>query len=692
MPLFSCFLLSLVLRFFGGVQDAPEVSAQQVAPAPGVRLPNPRPTTAYVLQAVVSVPGDYTGPVTLADLPTESFVLGHSRTQTYHQIAAWVRPGITGPLTIRQEAGPEFHVHIPKAVVDWSVREDGVYLEIDGIRFSLTGPASDVRAGRLYASGFRNLDLGPYGAAQVWRSARAGTFQLDFILNWHAGEDRQGDVLFNSARIVVAGNSTWIPFLPDPATGGGYLVKPMTAGQHIIPQRHERSFRFSVVPPGRTYVPPYFGVADSLYEFQVPSGVTASVGETQTWRDELRRNVPSSEVTGGSPVSPLWPAINSQYGGVTGGIDITPYPGGRWLVGASAAGFERYVIEQLRYRSRHRGCLYESDGAPVRWWQHLNNGAADWRMFNSVWALQGTEVLDGPFGPWPARLSGAYDPERYDPIDCQHAVREWNHNALLVEMTGDPLALHYLRMEAAKAVMTFWQGPGRASRSYQVLPGGGTSFGRAEAWACMLVSRAYIWSPGSRQFYEPWLRVNVDHLAAAQMSSGLFQVNPNAKEAKSWPFDGGDDVPDYQIGAGNEDIFIAAALGEVERALGDERIPGMIARHVDGMRRLGWAYSGPWSHSARSAVGGPRYASRDEWPASLAAAMATSPDDQGVGPYNDAWQVGGYLGVTRQLGVDASDLLVRYVGVASTQAALSSLRARAPRDFDQWWPVLGVTW
>jgi len=690
MSLFSRFLLSLALVVFGAVSRP---AAQQTAATPGVRLPNPRPTTSYVLQAVVSVPGDYQGPVTLGDLPTESFLLGRSVARTYYQVASWVQPGAPGLLDVRKAAGPAFTAAIPKAVIDWSMREDGVYLEIDGQRFSLTGPVTEARAGRLYAQGFRNLDLGPYGDAQVWRSARAGAFQLDFILNWHAGADRQGDVLFNNARIVVAGNAQWIPFLPDPATGDGYLVKPMATGQHIIPQRHERSFRFSVVPPGRAYTPPYFGVTDSLYEFQVPSGVSVSISDVQAWRDELRRNVPSSEITGGSPVSPLWPAINSEYGGVTGGIDMTPYPGVRWLVGASAVGFERYVIEQLRYRSRHRGCLYEADGAPVRWWQHLNNGAAEWRMFNSVWATQGSTVLDGPFGPWPARLSGAYNPERYDPIDCQHAVREWNHNALLVEMTGDPLALHYLRMEAAKAVMTFWQGPGQANRANVVLPGGGTAFGRADAWACMLVSRAYIWSPGLRQHYEPWLRAQVDHLAAAQMASGLFQVNPNAKEAKSWPFDGGDGVPDYQIGAGNEEIYIVAALHDIARALGDDRIAGMIARHVDGMRRLGWAYSGPWSHSARSAVGSPmRYVTREEWPEALRQAMASSPDAQGFGPYNEAWHVGYYLGITRQRGTDTSDLLARYAGVSTTQAALSALRSRASRDFDQWWPVLGVTW
>jgi hypothetical protein len=173
------------------------------------------------------------------------------------------------------------------------------------------------------------------------------------------------------------------------------------------------------------------------------------------------------------------------------------------------------------------------------------------------------------------------------------------------------------------------------------------------------------------------------------MISGLFQVNPSAKEAKSPPFDeNGDGVPEYVVGSGLEECYFAGALQALSKvdSFAAEHVPGMLRKQADGMLNLAWATgsAGVWSHSARSlwAPGSPRFATQLEWPSSLRSTLSTG---CATCPYQDSYHLG-YAITTYQLAGAASapTLLQRFTHTSTVPAALDVLKAWGKGPAPNW--------
>jgi hypothetical protein len=689
-----------------------------------VRGPVPAPSAPYVLHAVVPTPAGTAGPVYVGSHATESTLVGRTATANLHEVYAVIAGGGTGPFPVNTTGRRPGRVLLDGDALAALGDPAAIVLEITdaagSMRFPLTGPARPgsqlVTDHALARVRFEHIPLGRFGFAQCWITVRQAK-QLDVVLNWHAGVVGTGDILFEHARILTPANVRWVPNIAsDTVSQNGYLVKP-TGGPrpHILPIRHERSFRFSVLPAMATYHVPWAsnGMADwraggvPPVGFPAPASITGANmdADAAAWRSGLQALAP---VYGDQPpVSPMWPAANVHYGGATSGIDMVPFDGVRWLVTGQVSGFERYAIEQLRYRSRMAGCIIEADGRPVRPWEHLTGGAADWRMYNSVFLSSGGVVQDGPFNFPATRLlsQAAYNPEVFQPIDCQHQIREANQNMALAIAAADPLARHYLRMEAAKSLMTFWHGAGQANRfGAPPNPGKGTVMDRAWAWAALMIAHNYLWSSDEeRAQYDAWIQKFIDYLERGQMASGMLIINPNAKEAKNPPFSlTPNGTPLYIIGSGNEEGYFTVALSALAgvNAYAAERVPAMLRNQARGIRDLQWAEgtTGWWSHAARGPNDGSglRYVTRADWPVSLVESLAAGGPTH---PFPISWHVGYAIGCLKRAGApEADELLIRFTRKPTTEQGLAEMirwgvtapGAQSSAPVEQFWPAIGA--
>jgi hypothetical protein len=691
-----------------------------------VRGPVPAPGGPYTLHAVVPTPTSVTGPIFVGNNQTESRLIGSTLTQNYHEVFALVPGGGTGPFAVNTEgSAPTQSYLVPMAEAAFTM-PDAIVLVITDTAgathpFPITSAAPAnarwIVNHRLAKVHYQHMSLGQFGYAHVWMILRAGLRQIDVILNWHASIPGTQDVLFKNARIVCPNGVVWMPNLADSvgslsASRFGFLVKPTGTGSpHVIPQRHERAFRFSVYPAADTYRKPWAwnGMADwttagfALAGFKAPASISGANldAEATQWRNGLQTLAPW--YYGNPPVSPLWPAAGALYGGVTSGLDMAPLDGVRWLVTGQVSGFERFATEQLRMHSRIRGSLFEPNGDVVRPYQHLSNGNADWRMYDSIWERQSWPnqhlPQDGPFDfPLTRLLSqAAYNPEVFAPTDCQHIVREWNQNAILAMAAADPLAMHYLKMEAAKTLMTYWPGPGNANR-FGAPPqaGKGISMDRGWAWAAMVIAHNYVWStPTERLTYDPWIQKLIDYLQTAQMPSGMFGVYPGAKESKNPPFSAQvNGTPLYIIDSGLGECYFALTLSALTNisAYAGARAPQMMRQQAAGFRDIAWAMGtgGVWYTFAVGPNDGSntRYLTRAQWPADLAAGMVSG---CATCPYSDGYHVGYAIAALKKAGAtQADELLFRFTGRSTVSQALSAMDAWGVGNgtpVEQFWPA-----
>ncbi len=697
-----------------------------------VRGPVPAPGGLYTLHAVVPTPASVTGPLFVGGFPTESHRIGGTLTQNYHEVFGRIPSGATGPFPVNTEGVRPDQSFLVPAAVSALINPKAIVLAITDVNgdvysFPLTGVIPSARLtvnNYLAKTGYGHVALGQFGDAHVWMTLRADLSQIDVILNWHTGVPGTQDVLFKNARIICSAGAVWIPNLADPvgsqtASRFGYLVKPTGSGlPHIIPQRHERPFRFSVLPASAVYKQPWAwnGMANWNVDGAFPLGGFATPGsisgadldaEATTWRNGLLNLTPWH--AGGPPVSALWPAAGGTHGGLASGIDMAPFDGVRWLVTGQVSGFERFATEQLRMRSRMRGCLFESNGDVVKPWQHLNNGMADWRMYNSVWERPSSnqfQPLDGQFDFPVNRLlaQAAYNPEVFDPTDCRHLVREWNHNAVLAMAAADPLAMHYLKMEAAKSLMTYWYGPGNANRFGPAPQAGrGIEMDRGWDWAAMVIAHNYVWSPPiERAQYDPWINKVIDYLKSAQMPSGMFGIYPAAKESRDPPYSTTvQGTARYIIDSGLDECYFAGTLSTLTNisayAAAATRAPQMLRKQAVGFKDLAWAIGrgGAWYAFA---VGpndgsGTRYRTRADWPADLAAAMTANPNCETC-PDPDGSHVGYAVAAFRQAGSPhANELLFRYTRRSTVAQALALMASWGTggngTPVEQFWPAIG---
>jgi hypothetical protein len=353
---------------------------------------------------------------------------------------------------------------------------------------------------------------------------------------------------------------------------------------------------------------------------------------------------------------------------MTGGIDIDQFPAVELAVTGQPEGLLSLYVEQLRYASRHMGCIYEQDGDPIALDDFLDpDGTRPWVIFNNVFQSSGSVVQDQPFG---FSLTGAgsgsatYAPADFDPIDHQHYVRRTKANKALAWLANDPLAKLHLLMDAELGRMWLYEGPG-GNIATPATPGLGTKKGRADAWVADCMAHAYaIADDAWRARTAAWFSAFCAELRAAQMPNQLFSCTDDGKTAEDPPYGDGQDAS-YWVFHANEEIYLMLALLGIQESVGiDNR--AAIRACGEGLWSFAWKVGsdGPLDRYPAGPLVGPRYATRAEIPAGL---TDTVPED----PY----EIGTALGMAALQGANMIPPTLAYTGAQDLAGALAQFES-----------------
>ena len=551
-----------------------------------------------------------------------------------------------------------------------------------------------------------NSQADAFGGCQSWVTVNARIKQLDFIINWNDGTlPASPDVYFRSVRLNVPPGWTWTSFLPDPAVGSGYLVKP---DNHVLPQRMERSFRVIVHPIGTAPDLDYRGwgttswAAGGYFCQSIPlpdlsfANVDLSVQKDDDY-DRLLKNLPT--IPGDTPVNFLWPARGVKYGGMTGGIDVLQFEGIVPAVTAQTDGILSLYVEQLRYGARQMGCIYESDGSPIAIEAYANpDGSLPWSMFNNVFL--GNPPKDMPFGfsqTGPGVGFSGYDPLDYQPIDDQHLIRRSKANKALAWLDNDPLARLYIDMDATLKRMSYYEGTGGR---IQIPPsrGQGVTWGRAEAWAADVLATSYALGDDAwRARHLAWFTQFALSLNQAEMTSGLFSALTSGKVATALPYGhhlnqpcpwgihtlqptSNTEVADFLAHRGNEQTFLILALRGIKETVGIDT-GDLIRKAGEGLWNLAWkpGTDGVLDRYPVGFVNGQPFTTSSQIPAGLTATVPKDSYHVGTALYN-ALVEGGALLPALYAYTSSSDLL----------SALAALENRGVSYVENYAPLLAV--
>lgn len=507
----------------------------------------------------------------------------------------------------------------------------------------------------------------PLGGVQAWFGLDAGEQEIDLILNWHnGGLPAKPDIYFNSAQLVLPAGWTFTSVLPDPAVLPPYIVK---ADNHILPQRMERSFRLIIHRTGTSpdvdesgfavgdwsaggYFPQAIALPDLSH-----TGINLRPQKADDF-NRLQNLLPT--VPGEQPESFLWPAAGVYYGGMTSGHDIDTFHAVPLAASAQPEGLLSLYVEQLRYGSRHMGCIYEPQGAPIQLDGYLNpNKTKPWVIFNN--RFYGNPPQDAPFffshtGPGVGMCS--YDPLIFEPIDSQHLVRRTKGNKALVWLANDPLAKLYVLMDAEIGRMTLYEGPG-GPLVIPATPALGTEMGRGEAWIGDVMAAAYAVSEdGWRQRNSLWFFTYWIALKRAQMPNNLYSAIDHGKIALEPPL-GNWSQAYYFAHRSNEQVFLMMALSAFKETGGLD-CSDTLRRCGLGLWEFAWKVgtTGILERYPAGPVVGPRYATRAEIPAGLTNTIAS-----------DAWYVGLALGTAQLEGANMVPAILAHTQTNDLAAA-----------------------
>ena len=524
------------------------------------------------------------------------------------------------------------------------------------------------------------------GGLQVWMTARAGSPQIELIVNWHnGGLPAQPDVYFRQVELVVPGTSRWTPLMPDPIVRYPLLVEP---DDHILPQRMERSFRVTIHPQGALPnlslegwgVGDWSGGGYMAQAVPLPNLDHTNINLRALKDDDyFRLKFNLQTVPGAPPVSPLWPAKGVTYGGMTGGVDINQYPFVTTAVTGQPEGLLSAYVEQLRYASRHMGCIYEADGKPVALENYENpDGSAPWNLFNNVFLKN----QDQPFyfsqtGPGVGQSS--YDPRLFDPIDAQHLVRRVKANKTLAWLDNDPLAKLYVSMDAELGRMMYHDGPG-GRLVLPATPALGVGMGRGEAWVGEVVATAYALADDAwRQRTLPWIQRYRDVLVTAQMPNKLFGALDTGRVATQAPYGNGT-TAFYWVHRTNEQIYLMLALRGIQESVGIDT-SSTIRDFGNGIWNFAWkpGTSGTLERYPAGPIGGPRYGSRSQIPTGLT---------DSVPP--DSFQVATALAHGWWDGAAMVPALLAYTGTPDVTAAYNKMLGWGSAQIDSRAPLLAI--
>lgn len=595
------------------------------------------------------------------------------------------------------------------------------------------------------------------GELQWWWTIHAGSPQARLTLNWHNGDATPtGDVVFEWAMLDDVGSELkWFLELLDPAVDffpARRLVKtfppasfqPLTVSTneaqgpvgdivpatgensyHILPMRMERSWRLVVSKTeNSTEIPDKtWGITDSWDEggyFPDDVGVDLSnIGDlkvSQHYATDLSRllsTAPTGAIgaSGGSPpVNFMWPARGGNYGGVSGGFEMVHFEGCRWLASGKPEGRLLHMIDMLRYRSRHVSCIYQ-DSEPIIPDDFTSPaGTATWKMFNKYFEKDGGIVRDDPFDYKAFQSRGtpfgtgapdlgftneaAYSPQVFDPMDDQHAIRQYKSSMALVWMDNDPLAKQYITSDAAIARMSYWEGPTTYSdgmiKTTDMLTNEVVGWGREHAFYGINIAFAYAINDDEwRANFSSWLDEFSKTLIQSQtnQTGGGFGAKYSGKVVMEPAFDAemaatGVFVqpPDFWVQRIAEDSHLARAMWMIGQVVGGSRLDdnaAAIRLYGVGLWSRCWSpgTEGPYRKNPIGTYGGASptrvpasvYAVRADLPAGLADFMTATTI------YDDAYHVAASMGLARRAAV--------YLGAGTTEID-SALLAFANKAID----------
>lgn len=637
------------------------------------------PAHEYVLRGTVPLAKGF-GPVEVPGRPTDARLFLSLPEHDIWEVAALVPAGTTRiDLHPGRSTGP--------SLVDRWFQLMGnpnlLVLQIDGNNYPLTETAHFTgwhRRGRVLSTARFHRALGPYGWAEYWISARADAPQFDVELLWHAATPGPSRT-FREAKLIVPTSATWSPAFADPACSPPWLVTPPSSAvtaKHVIPKQRGRPFYFSV---GLTHRPEYVGIGDwsrgglLFGEMPVPPGMSLP-GLGQEWavaQGRLASLLPEP-TWGGVPVSKFWPA-NGERSPNGHADDVYPLKGGRWAASrGDVNGYNLFRAEQMRTQCR-ANIQFGQDGQALR----LDDYPPEWDFYDGF--LNGA---DSPFN-WHQYPSpqGIYNPMVFGDYSIGLMARRMNENWALLWLANDPLARLLSLEGAARARMTYWEGPGNAHRlDAPGAPGMGTTWnsGHATAGLCIAVAK-YL---GETQ-YDAWIAVYLAHLRQAQMDSGCLVARLGAYPSQHIPFN----VAPYALqGAQEFALFMmsAQALGADDIVEKASLCLTMLATDDDDPGFYYYTVTGLGSNT--------RYFCEDDWPTSLHDEMGEENES-----YYTALDLPPAIALAWKHGTpERFELLRRYTGTsdpAAARAVLISWGIEAPPEqtmapFDQFWPLLGV--
>lgn len=410
------------------------------------------------------------------------------------------------------------------------------------------------------------LNLGSLGGLHWWKTAYKDKPGFEIILNWSNGcIPEQADIYFK--RFYIDGVETFRELPYDDSEG-----------EHILPQRRELSRRYKCITAFNAFDDVVTDFGDGGY---FPQGVHVHEAKDTLNYSEFWEK---GETTWGmSQVDPLWPTFGVPYGGMTSGQEIFETYMPEMVLNWNEVTRRNVLSQQHMYRCRQFGCIYEEDGRPFDEISHYENGQKTWNMSNNV--LKKNE--QGPF-KWDEKVSSgncAYeaDLKNFQAIHLSHGIRQYNANKVLAWVENDPLARHYIDLDAALGVS-------QLDNELPEKPNLGANAGRAYAWTMdiALCSKA-LQSPFKHVTarVEDWIKFHVTYYSQIIMPNGLVIAENQSKEAKQPPM--GDGVNAfYFVGQPWQNQLVCHALWGVWKTMGDETAKELVKKLALGTTNFAW--------------------------------------------------------------------------------------------------------
>jgi len=413
------------------------------------------------------------------------------------------------------------------------------------------------------------LNLGSLGGLHWWKTAYKEKKGFELVLNWSNGcIPEQADIYFK--KFFVDGVQTFRELPYDEGEG-----------EHILPQRRELSRRYKCITNFDAFDSVVTDFGDGGYFSQ-----SVHVHKAIDTVDYLTFWMDGETTWGMNAPDPMWPTFGVPYGGMTSGQEIFETYMPQMVLDWNADSRATVIAQQHMYRCRQFGCIYESDGRPFDEIAHYENGQKTWNMSNNV--LKKNE--QGPF-KWDEKTSSGNCPyeselKNFQAVHLSHGIRQYNANKVLAWVENDPLAQHYIDMDAALGVS-------QLDNELPKTPYLGANAGRAYAWTMDIgLTQKALQSPFKHVSarVEDWIKFHIEYYDQIMMENGLVIAENQSKEAKQPPMGDGQTAY-YFVGQPWQNQLVCHALWGAWKTMGDTKARELVQKLAYGTINYAWKQS-----------------------------------------------------------------------------------------------------